>query len=105
MAAPPHPRRGFSRESLYDDYTYGGALLFETSALTSNTLKAAFHYRNDIHTETQHVQPDVTGTVPEPDEPWSPAQRERMRAIAHEVFADLEQRGRTGRSLRTLATW
>jgi hypothetical protein len=37
------------------------------------------------------------GTVPAPDEPWSSAQRARMRAIADDVFLDLEARGRTGR--------
>jgi ATP-dependent helicase/nuclease subunit B len=35
--------------------------------------------------------------VPEPDEPWSPAHRVRLREIAEDVFAEYEARGRTGR--------
>src|SRR5690606_30924980 len=39
--------------------------------------------------------------VPEPAEPWSPAQRARLHEIAAEVFDDLERQGRTGRAV----TW
>lgn len=35
--------------------------------------------------------------VPAPDEPWTPAQHARLAAIAEEVFAAYEARGRTGR--------
>ena len=37
--------------------------------------------------------------VPDPDEPWSRAQHERIRVIAEEVFAEQESLGRTGRPL------
>ncbi len=36
---------------------------------------------------------------PTPDEPWSAADRARLREIADEVFADQESRGRTGRPI------
>ncbi|MGH9281415.1 MAG: PD-(D/E)XK nuclease family protein, partial [Acidimicrobiales bacterium] len=35
--------------------------------------------------------------APDPDTPWSPAQRARLQALAGDVFAELERRGRTGR--------
>jgi hypothetical protein len=42
----------------------------------------------------------IEGGVPDPDQPWTAAQHERMRAIVDEVFAETEARGRTGRPLR-----
>lgn len=36
---------------------------------------------------------------PDPDTPWSPAQRARLHAVADEVFDELERTGRTGRPL------
>ncbi|MFN8052846.1 MAG: PD-(D/E)XK nuclease family protein [Acidimicrobiales bacterium] len=37
--------------------------------------------------------------APDPDQPWSAADHERIRAIATEVFAEYEFGGRTGRAL------
>jgi ATP-dependent helicase/DNAse subunit B len=45
------------------------------------------------------IDESIDTGVPAPDEAWSPAQRERMREIAEEVFAEQEARGRTGRSV------
>ena len=39
----------------------------------------------------------VAAGPPDPTEPWTEAQRARAVEIAHEVFADFEARGRTGR--------
>lgn len=46
----------------------------------------------------------IDAGAPEPDVPWSAAQRARLQAIADDVFADLERRGRTGRPLHWLLT-
>jgi RecB family exonuclease len=45
------------------------------------------------------VQGALDAGPPDPDLPWSAADRTRLQAIADDVFADLEQRGRTGRTL------
>ena len=42
----------------------------------------------------------IEGGVPDPEQPWTAAQHERMREILDEVFAETEARGRTGRPLR-----
>ena len=41
----------------------------------------------------------IEAGVPEPDEPWSQAERLRVHAIADGVFAEVEAGGRTGRAL------
>jgi hypothetical protein len=41
----------------------------------------------------------IDAGVPEPDEPWTQAERLRAHAIAEGVFADVEAMGRTGRPL------
>jgi hypothetical protein len=38
--------------------------------------------------------------IPEPDEPWSTADRRRLAQLADEAFAEVEAAGRTGRRLR-----
>lgn len=37
--------------------------------------------------------------APDPDQPWSPAQRRRLDEIARQVFAEVEAEGRTGRAV------
>jgi RecB family exonuclease len=41
----------------------------------------------------------IAAGPPDPSTPWSPAQRERLAAIADEVFDQLEATGKTGRRL------
>lgn len=41
----------------------------------------------------------IDAGAPGPDEAWTPAQRDRLQAIADEVFTALVQRGRTGRAV------
>jgi hypothetical protein len=41
----------------------------------------------------------IDAGVPEPDEPWGPAERLRVHAIADGVFAEVEAMGRSGRAL------
>ena len=43
--------------SPYDDHAYGTSIEFGTTPVTANTLKAAFHYRTDVHTEQQVSRP------------------------------------------------
>jgi ATP-dependent helicase/nuclease subunit B len=43
------------------------------------------------------VRDAIACGVPEPDEPWSPAQRLQLRRIAEAVFDELDAEGRTGR--------
>lgn len=44
-----------SFRSYYDDEAYGGSAEFGTTLIPMNTLKAAFHYRRDDHTEWQTI--------------------------------------------------
>ena len=41
----------------FDDRTIGGSLEFGTNLSSSNGLKAAFHYRRDVHLENQQTRP------------------------------------------------
>lgn len=43
--------------SFYEDQAYGGSTEFGTDLIPMNTLKAAFHYRADFHTEWNHNRP------------------------------------------------
>jgi len=43
--------------SPYDDHAYGTSLEFGTTPVAANTIKAAFHYRTDIHSEQQTNRP------------------------------------------------
>ena len=43
--------------SPYDDHAYGASLEFGTTPTAANTLKAALHYRTDVHTEQQTSRP------------------------------------------------
>ena len=43
--------------SPYDDHAYGTSLEFGTTPVQANTLKAAFHYRTDVHTEQTTSRP------------------------------------------------
>ena len=43
--------------SPYDDHAYGTSFEFGTTPVAANTIKAAFHYRTDLHTEQQTNRP------------------------------------------------
>ncbi len=43
--------RGYAFRSWYDDYTYGGSIEAGTQLLPKNFIKAAFHYKDDVHRE------------------------------------------------------
>ncbi len=43
--------------SPYDDHAWGSSLEFGTTPTSANTLKAAVHYRRDVHTEQQTNRP------------------------------------------------
>ncbi len=55
----------YAFNSSYDDYTIGGALELGTYAIPYNTVKMAFHYKGDYHTEhnegdpSQHFHEDI----------------------------------------------
>jgi iron complex outermembrane receptor protein len=71
--------------SPYDDHAYGTSVEFGTTPVTANTLKAAFHYRNDIHTEAQisrPTHPTLRTTEPEQEQSqytWSVAVEDTIR--------------------------
>jgi iron complex outermembrane receptor protein len=44
--------------SPYDDHAFGTSLELGTTPSAVNTLKGAFHYRRDVHTEQQTSRPD-----------------------------------------------
>lgn len=53
-----------------------------------------------IHLILERFVGEVIGRgAPDPDTPWSPADRDRLQAIATDVFATLEATGKTGRPL------
>lgn len=72
--------------SPYDDHAYGTALEFGTTPIDANTIKAAFHYRADVHKEQQTSRPThPTLAVSEPvqeqsQETWSVALENTFRA-------------------------
>jgi len=76
--------RGF--QSLYDDENYGGSVELGTRLGNSNDLRAAFHYRNDIHVEMQYDRPDhPTQSAVQPRQTqshvtWSAALENTLRA-------------------------
>jgi iron complex outermembrane receptor protein len=49
--------KGYAFRSWYDDYTYGGSLEAGTQLLPKNFLKAAFHYKDDVHREHNEGYP------------------------------------------------
>ena len=54
--------------SPYDDHAYGTSIEFGTTPIAANTLKTAFHYRTDVHTEQQisrPTHPTLSTTEPE----------------------------------------
>ena len=71
--------------SPYDDRAYGTSVEFGTTPRRSNTVKAAFHYRTDVHTEQQISRPThPTLRTEEPEQEqsqytWSVALEDTVR--------------------------
>jgi len=65
--------------SPYNDHAYGTSVEFGTTPVSANTLKAAVHYRADVHTEQQTnrpTHPTLSSTEPEQEQSqytWSVA--------------------------------
>jgi iron complex outermembrane recepter protein len=74
--------------SPYDDHAYGTSLEFGTTPVAADTLKAAFHYRADVHTEQQISRPThPTLRTDEPEQEqsqytWSGALENTFRLTA-----------------------
>jgi iron complex outermembrane receptor protein len=82
--------------SPYDDHAYGTSLEFGTTPVAANTLKAAFHYRTDVHTEQQTSRPThPTLRTEEPEQEqsqytWSAALEDTFRVTpAVDIVAGL----------------
>jgi iron complex outermembrane recepter protein len=71
--------------SPYDDRAYGTSIEFGTTPVTSNTLKAAFHHRTDVHAEQQisrPTHPTLRSSEPEQEQSqytWSLALEDTVR--------------------------
>ena len=71
--------------SPYDDHAYGTSIELGTTPSAANTIKGAFHYRNDIHTEQQTsrpTHPTLSTTEPEQEQSqytWSIALEDTFR--------------------------
>jgi iron complex outermembrane receptor protein len=71
--------------SPYDDRAYGTSIEFGTTPRAANTVKAAFHYRTDVHTEQQVSRPThPTLRTEEPEQEqsqytWSVALEDTIR--------------------------
>lgn len=49
--------KAYAFESLYNDYTYGGNLEYNTKFIPKNDLKIAFHFKEDVHRENNLGEP------------------------------------------------
>ncbi|OXB06596.1 TonB-dependent receptor [Flavobacterium plurextorum] len=47
----------YAFESIYNDYTYGGNLEYNTKFIPKNDLKIAFHFKEDVHRENNLGEP------------------------------------------------
>ena len=71
--------------SPYDDHAYGTSLEFGTTPVAANTIKTAFHYRADVHSEQQVSRPThPTLRTEEPEQEqsqytWSVALEDTLR--------------------------
>ncbi|SDU31599.1 TonB-dependent receptor plug domain-containing protein [Desulfobacula phenolica] len=51
--------KGYSFKSAYDDYTIGGSLEAGSKYLSGHFIKAAFHYKKDVHEEKDEGKPKL----------------------------------------------
>lgn len=49
--------KAYAFESIYNDYTYGGNLEYNTKFIPKNDLKIAFHFKEDVHRENNLGEP------------------------------------------------
>ncbi|OXA94112.1 TonB-dependent receptor plug domain-containing protein [Flavobacterium hercynium] len=49
--------KGYAFQSLYDDYTYGGNVEYNTQLIPKNDLKIAVHFKEDVHREHNLGEP------------------------------------------------
>lgn len=77
--------------SFYEDQAYGGSTEFGTDLIPMNTLKAAFHYRADYHTEWNFNRPTSPMNSTEPKQhqsqtTWSVAAENTFHATSNLDF-------------------
>lgn len=49
--------KAYAFESIYNDYTYGGNLEYNTQLIPKNDFKIAFHFKEDVHRENNIGEP------------------------------------------------
>ena len=49
--------KAYAFESIYNDYTYGGNIEYNTKFIPKNDLKIAFHFKEDVHRENNLGEP------------------------------------------------
>jgi iron complex outermembrane receptor protein len=49
--------KGYAFQSLYDDYTYGGNVEYNTQIIPKNDFKIAVHFKEDVHRENNLGEP------------------------------------------------
>ncbi|PWB25876.1 TonB-dependent receptor plug domain-containing protein [Flavobacterium sp. HTF] len=49
--------KAYAFKSIYNDYTYGGNLEYNTKFIPENDLKIAFHFKEDVHRENNLGEP------------------------------------------------
>lgn len=49
--------KGYAFQSLYDDYTYGGNVEYNTKIIPKNDFKVAVHFKEDVHREHNLGEP------------------------------------------------
>lgn len=49
--------KAYAFESIYNDYTYGGNVEYNTKLIPKNDLKIAFHFKEDVHRENNLGEP------------------------------------------------
>lgn len=49
--------KGYAFQSLYDDYTFGGNVEYNTQIIPKNEFKAAVHFKEDVHREHNLGEP------------------------------------------------
>lgn len=77
--------------SFYEDQAYGGSTEFGTDLIPMNTLKAAVHFRKDLHTEWNHNRPTSPLNSIEPKQnqsqtTWSVAAENTFHATSNLDF-------------------
>lgn len=69
-------------DSFYRDHAYGFSLEGGTDLIPMNTLKAAIHFRRDVHQERQHNRPGVSAFI----EPWQRTSEDTWSFAVEDTF-------------------